>query len=119
MNPEGIDSVAWMQQLAGRLDKLEGSLSPKAAVLLWLGEAHTHGSLPAYAASQVHAHHKLATLLLRTDRLDEAVILLEQGAEASPDSAGLLLALGQTYYKAGRWNLLKKMANTPLSLLTT
>ena len=23
MNPEGIDSLAWMQQLAGQLDKLE------------------------------------------------------------------------------------------------
>lgn len=22
MNPEGIDSIAWMQQLAGRLDRL-------------------------------------------------------------------------------------------------
>jgi len=31
-----------------RLAKLEGALSPKAATLLWLGEAHEFGSLPAY-----------------------------------------------------------------------
>ncbi|MFH1475530.1 MAG: hypothetical protein ABIG85_06700, partial [Chloroflexota bacterium] len=32
----------------GRLAKLEGALSPKAATLLWLAEAHQFGSLPAY-----------------------------------------------------------------------
>jgi hypothetical protein len=31
-----------------RLAKLEGALSPKAATLLWLAEAHQFGSLPAY-----------------------------------------------------------------------
>jgi hypothetical protein len=31
-----------------RLAKLEGALSPKAATLLWLEEAHQFGSLPAY-----------------------------------------------------------------------
>jgi hypothetical protein len=31
-----------------RLAKLEGALSPKAATLLWLVEAHQFGSLPAY-----------------------------------------------------------------------
>jgi len=31
-----------------RLAKLEGALSPKAAALLWLAEAQTFGSLPAY-----------------------------------------------------------------------
>jgi len=31
-----------------RLAKLEGALSPKAATLLWLEEAHEFGSLPAY-----------------------------------------------------------------------
>ncbi len=30
------------------LAKLEGALSPKAATLLWLAEAHQFGSLPAY-----------------------------------------------------------------------
>jgi hypothetical protein len=33
-----------------RLAKLEGALSPKAATLLWLEEAHQFGSLPAYVA---------------------------------------------------------------------
>ena len=31
-----------------RLAKLESALSPKAATLLWLAEAHQFGSLPAY-----------------------------------------------------------------------
>jgi hypothetical protein len=31
-----------------RLAKLEGALSPKAATLLWLAEAHQFGALPAY-----------------------------------------------------------------------
>ena len=33
-----------------RLAKLESALSPKAAALLWLAEAHQFGSLPAYVA---------------------------------------------------------------------
>jgi hypothetical protein len=33
-----------------RLAKLEGALSPKAATLLWLAEAHQFGSLPAYVS---------------------------------------------------------------------
>ena len=33
-----------------RLAKLEGALSPKAATLLWLGEAQQFRSLPAYVA---------------------------------------------------------------------
>lgn len=32
MNPEGIDSVAWMQQLAGRLDQLNGRAEIEAAL---------------------------------------------------------------------------------------
>jgi hypothetical protein len=34
-----------------RLAKLEGALSPRAAVLLWLAEAHAFPTLPAYASS--------------------------------------------------------------------
>jgi hypothetical protein len=36
-----------------RLDKLEGSLSPQEAVIHWLTEAHTYGSLPAYVESLI------------------------------------------------------------------
>jgi len=36
-----------------RLDKLEGGLSPKEAVLHWLGEAHAFDSLPAYVESLI------------------------------------------------------------------
>jgi Flp pilus assembly protein TadD len=45
----------------------------------------------------------LAAALVATDRLDEAVILLESGVEAAPDAPGLLLAVGQAYYRAGRF----------------
>jgi tetratricopeptide (TPR) repeat protein len=45
----------------------------------------------------------LAEALVATDRLDEAVILLESGVEAAPEDAGLTLALGQAYYQAGRF----------------
>ena len=31
-----------------RLDHLEAGLPPKEGMLLWLAEAHEHGSLPAY-----------------------------------------------------------------------
>jgi hypothetical protein len=32
MNPGGIDSIAWMQQLAGRIDKLHGRSEIEAAL---------------------------------------------------------------------------------------
>jgi len=32
MIPQGIDSLAWMQQLAGRLDKLHGRAEIEAAL---------------------------------------------------------------------------------------
>jgi tetratricopeptide (TPR) repeat protein len=45
----------------------------------------------------------LAEVLMATDRLDEAVVLLEAGVEAAPEDAGLVLALGQVYYRSGRF----------------
>ena len=32
MNPQGIDSIAWMQQLAGRIDKLHERSEIEAAL---------------------------------------------------------------------------------------
>jgi hypothetical protein len=37
--------------LKARVDKLEGALSPRAATLAWLHEAHAFGSIDAYADS--------------------------------------------------------------------
>jgi tetratricopeptide (TPR) repeat protein len=45
----------------------------------------------------------LAGALVATDRLDEAVVLLETGVEKVPDHAGLLYSLGQAYFKVGRF----------------
>jgi type IV pilus assembly protein PilF len=45
----------------------------------------------------------LARALVATDRLDEAVVLLESGVEKAPESAGLRLALGQVYFRVGRF----------------
>jgi Tfp pilus assembly protein PilF len=45
----------------------------------------------------------LAETLIVTDRLEEAVLLLETGVEAAPDDPSLTLALGQAYYRAGRF----------------
>jgi tetratricopeptide (TPR) repeat protein len=45
----------------------------------------------------------LAEALVATERLDEAVVLLETGVEEAPEDSGLRLALGQVYYRAGRF----------------
>jgi Tfp pilus assembly protein PilF len=45
----------------------------------------------------------LAEALVLTDRLEEAVVLLESGVEKAEGDAGLLLALGQVYFRAGRF----------------
>ncbi|MCG6924234.1 MAG: tetratricopeptide repeat protein [Acidobacteria bacterium] len=56
------------------------------------------GRAPAYPDPYLG----LAAALMATDRLDEAVILLESGVEAAP-APGLYLAVGQAYFKAGRF----------------
>jgi Flp pilus assembly protein TadD len=45
----------------------------------------------------------LAAALVATDRLEEAVVLLEGGVEAAPDSPALLLATGDAYFRVGRF----------------
>jgi tetratricopeptide (TPR) repeat protein len=45
----------------------------------------------------------LAEALVATDRLEEAVILLESGVEKAPDDPRLVLALGQACFRAGRF----------------
>jgi tetratricopeptide (TPR) repeat protein len=45
----------------------------------------------------------LARALLATDRLEEAVVLLEAGVEKVPNHAELLYSLGQVYFKVGRF----------------
>jgi len=45
----------------------------------------------------------IADALVATDRLDEAVAQLEVGVAEIPEDPALLLALGQTLYKAGRF----------------
>jgi type IV pilus assembly protein PilF len=55
------------------------------------------------AESYTDPYLGLAQALVATDRLDEAVVLLESGVEKAPEDAGLLLALGQAYFRAGRF----------------
>jgi tetratricopeptide (TPR) repeat protein len=45
----------------------------------------------------------IADALVASNRLDEAVAQLEAGVEEVPDDPALLLALGQVFYKAGRF----------------
>jgi Tfp pilus assembly protein PilF len=55
------------------------------------------------SASYPDPYIDLAGALVTTDRLDEAVVLLETGAEKVPDHPGLLYSLGQAYFRVGRF----------------
>jgi Flp pilus assembly protein TadD len=46
----------------------------------------------------------LAEALVFTERLDEAVVLLESAVEEASQDPGLRLALGQVYFRAGRFS---------------
>ena len=63
MNPQGIDSIAWMQQLAGRMDQLRGRAEIESAL----------------------EHHELIKVKLRADREQRVrwseEILAASGAE--------------------------------------
>jgi len=45
----------------------------------------------------------IAEALIATNRLDEAVVQLEEGVKEVPEDPNLVLALGQVYFKAGRF----------------
>jgi hypothetical protein len=59
--------------VAARVDRLEGALSPVAATILWLQEAHAFGTLEAYSAW-------LATQPLPTAPLERVPELARRGA---------------------------------------
>lgn len=50
------------------------------------------------------AHLGLADTLVAMGRLDEAILQLEVAADTLPDDPNLLLALGEAYYRAGRFS---------------
>jgi hypothetical protein len=56
-----------------RLDKLEGSLPPKEAVIHWLNEAHAFGSLPAYTDSLSEQPEMAQPFVAIPARVSEAV----------------------------------------------
>lgn len=56
-----------------RLTKLEGALSPKAATLLWLTEAHQFGSLPAYVDWLIDQPISAAPLVRVPEQAETAV----------------------------------------------
>ena len=72
-----------------RLDHLEEGLPPKAGVLLWLEEAHAHGSLTAYCGWLVDRPTAEAPLArLRDQALDEVRGRLRNASpEQSSDAA--------------------------------
>jgi len=50
------------------------------------------------------AHVRAADTLVVTGKVDEAVSVLENASNALPDDASVTLALGEAYYRAGRFN---------------
>ena len=56
-----------------RLAKLEGALSPRAAVLLWLAEAHAFPTLPAYVGWLIHQPPSAAPLWRIPEQVEAAV----------------------------------------------
>jgi len=64
---------------ARRLAKLEGSLSPRASVLLWLAEAHAFPTLPAYARSLIDRPEADWPLAQIGERVEAAVRSARQG----------------------------------------
>jgi len=56
-----------------RLGKLEGSLSPKEAVLHWLTEAHAFGSLPNYVNSLIDQPEAMQPFIALPKRVEQAV----------------------------------------------
>jgi len=62
-----------------RLDKLEGALGPKEAVLHWIDEAHSFGSLPAYVESLIDQPEAAQPFIALPAQVERAVWLTMRG----------------------------------------
>lgn len=62
-----------------RLARLEGALSPKAATLLWLTEAHRFATLPAYVAWLIDQPVEAAPLVRIPEQAETAVRVALRG----------------------------------------
>lgn len=56
-----------------RLDKLEGALGPREAVLHWMEDAHTYGSLPAYVGSLIDQPEAAQPFIAVPARVEQAI----------------------------------------------
>jgi hypothetical protein len=65
-----------------RLDKLEVSLTPKQAILLWMEEAHRHDTMEQYARSLKPGPDSAWPLAILPDKVSKAV---EQAMKGRPN----------------------------------
>src|SRR5688572_25002942 len=56
-----------------RLDRIERALSPKEAVLLWMAEAHQHGSIQAYVDSLNGQPEQVFPLMRLGQQMEDSV----------------------------------------------
>ncbi len=81
-----------------RLDKLEGSLSPKEAVLHWLDEAHAFGSLPAYVESLVEQPEAMQPFVALPNRVSNAIWETMRAKRTSAIKTATREAIGDTIF---------------------
>src|SRR5688572_29696471 len=67
------DRRARMTARKSRIDKLEHSLTPKEAAILWMEEAHKIESLPAYASSLIGKPNAAFPLYRLTEQVEADV----------------------------------------------
>ena len=63
-----------------RLDKLEGALGPKEAVLHWMAEAHAFGTLPAYVGSLIGQPEAAQPFIALPAQVEQAVWMADARA---------------------------------------
>src|SRR5687767_13821448 len=70
-----------MPSKRSRVEKLEHSLTPKEAAILWIEEAHAFPTLVAYAASLVGKPHSRFPLFRLSEQVESAVRVRFQGSD--------------------------------------
>ena len=81
-----------------RLAKLEGALCPKAAVLLWLTEAHAFPTLPAYVGSLLDHPRSKWPLKQIAQRVEAAVRAGLRGGSAEPVETAVRTAVRDAFF---------------------
>ena len=89
-----------LQRISGKGPEAEAQF--RKSLALWESFRQDYPELPIQQREEAHTHHWLASLLLNTDRYEEAETLIRQAYILQPNEASIVDSMGWIAYRLGR-----------------